>query len=693
METESEQEKNLSDVSLQLGEGVRLIDRGDGSFLCVAPSGQSRVILEQKEAELAAACDGKTLSEIAIQFYERDKFVPFGLLVTLVRRLARQQLLVKYRQINRLVGVDKQRKSFKRRLFEIDLVRSQRAKVKIVRSAAENTNNDFSSVGLIGAFILLLFGVALGWSQRPEFSGVLLPAGDPFLGLIAGYGALSFLVTARYMVLAAVGYLSGGAIYPWRLRLYMGILGLDVGSLAVEHCHKNKRSLGWLLALCVPLVVIMASWFVKFFFLDGHFLINELVNLLQTISWFFLLLEMCPYLPTSAGRLYQTVGERSERDAGGLSYLRRKMLKRTFLGDFFQGERILLLWVTLAFLWSTLAFTGAFELNKKNIGPLIISLSEADTIGLWAVVIQIISLTALVVSVTIGFMVLLGSFVWGVRGAFFGERQLKPADPLKRNEVERLLKETPIFHQCSDDEIHRLVDRMSTVAFSPGGKIIKQGEPGEKFFILASGFADVSVENESGMDNVVARLGPGDTFGEQALLSDMPRTATVVGKSNGTVLALPRDGFEEIVQEKSIVTVEKLVQGASLLHNSPFFQDLEPDAVEQLLRHLEQVAFESGQTVFSKGDDGDYFYIVMEGEFLVLNGEGEAVAVLGPGDPFGEIALIANVSRTATIRAQTKGRVFRCSRDQFFSFFLAHLDYGVRIEELGASRFNEGDSN
>ena len=75
-------------------------------------------------------------------------------------------------------------------------------------------------------------------------------------------------------------------------------------------------------------------------------------------------------------------------------------------------------------------------------------------------------------------------------------------------------------------------------------------------------------------------------------------------------------------------------------------------AVEQLARGLEPVRVPAGRAVFHQGDPGDRFYVIETGAADVV-GDGRLVTTLGPGDGFGEIALLRRVPRTATVRAVT----------------------------------------
>jgi len=94
-----------------------------------------------------------------------------------------------------------------------------------------------------------------------------------------------------------------------------------------------------------------------------------------------------------------------------------------------------------------------------------------------------------------------------------------------------------------------------------------------------------------------------------------------------------------------------------LLRRQPIFAPLPLIAIEQLARALTSQDVTSGEDVVRQGAPGDKFYLVDRG-VLCVSVDGRPVRSLGPGDAFGETALLGDVARTATISALTDGRVF-----------------------------------
>jgi MFS family permease len=101
-----------------------------------------------------------------------------------------------------------------------------------------------------------------------------------------------------------------------------------------------------------------------------------------------------------------------------------------------------------------------------------------------------------------------------------------------------LLREMPIFAPLSPPVLEGLAARLVPVHAAAGEAIVREGEIGDRFYVISSGEVEVSIGGEER-----AAQGPGDHFGEIALLRDVPRTATVTARTDTDLLALEREDF------------------------------------------------------------------------------------------------------------------------------------------------------
>jgi CRP-like cAMP-binding protein len=108
-------------------------------------------------------------------------------------------------------------------------------------------------------------------------------------------------------------------------------------------------------------------------------------------------------------------------------------------------------------------------------------------------------------------------------------------------EVE-LLRGLPLFAPLPPATLEHLAASLVRVRAAPGMEITRQGEVGDRFYVVDDGDLDVTIDGKP-----AATLGAGDHFGEIALLRDVPRTATVTARTDSSLLALERDEFVSAV--------------------------------------------------------------------------------------------------------------------------------------------------
>jgi MFS family permease len=104
----------------------------------------------------------------------------------------------------------------------------------------------------------------------------------------------------------------------------------------------------------------------------------------------------------------------------------------------------------------------------------------------------------------------------------------------------------------------------------------------------------------------------------------------------------------------------------ALLRQNPIFAPLSEPTLEQLAGGLDELGVSAGEVVIRQGDKGDLFYLVKEGDLDVAQ-NGKTIQSLGPGDSFGEIALLRDVPRTASVMAKTPAVLYTLGRAEFLA--------------------------
>ncbi|MHB8575011.1 MAG: ABC transporter transmembrane domain-containing protein [Dehalococcoidia bacterium] len=110
------------------------------------------------------------------------------------------------------------------------------------------------------------------------------------------------------------------------------------------------------------------------------------------------------------------------------------------------------------------------------------------------------------------------------------------------------LRRVPIFASLDGDVLATVASRLTTERFATGDDIVREGELGDKLYLLVAGEADVLAKDATGSERPFAVLRAGDYFGEIALMYDVPRTATVRVRTPASVYALDRDSFLALLE-------------------------------------------------------------------------------------------------------------------------------------------------
>ena len=237
--------------------------------------------------------------------------------------------------------------------------------------------------------------------------------------------------------------------------------------------------------------------------------------------------------------------------------------------------------------------------------------------------------------------------------------------------------------------------------FVPGEVLVAQGDLTRSFYAIVSGTCSVHIKSSKGIESQVSRLGPGDTFGELAFFYDRPRAATVKAESRVVAFRLDDKALDRIVQQDERFKRKIARRGVirSLLDAQYLFSHID-DAyrIEKLADSFVEEVVDPGEVIIRQGDrvdDASKLYFLIGGSCDVFVSKQHRpfvqVGQLYPGDSFGELALLYDSPRAATIQCSGDEKCILLSLDRksFEEFALkgrqavhstfskhASLDYG-----------------
>lgn len=247
-----------------------------------------------------------------------------------------------------------------------------------------------------------------------------------------------------------------------------------------------------------------------------------------------------------------------------------------------------------------------------------------------------------------------------------------------RVEAAKLIDALPMFEDLPEEVLSDLAGRVHLRSVPPGKPIIRQGDRPDAFYVVRRGtFHVVEEDPETQKERVLRVVGSGEAFGELGLVDGRPRTATVRAVEDAQVYEIDKSTFDHLLADMiHVPEFGPTLQAAAELRALPPFAALEASQLAELLEHGEWFSAAPGHTIIEQGDVGDSFYVIGSGQVEVSTGE-VLLATQGRGEYFGEIALLMDVPRTATVVAKTPARLFRLDREGFDNVVGAALRRGA----------------
>jgi CRP-like cAMP-binding protein len=134
---------------------------------------------------------------------------------------------------------------------------------------------------------------------------------------------------------------------------------------------------------------------------------------------------------------------------------------------------------------------------------------------------------------------------------------------LRKNAKVELISKVPLFAGCSKRELNGVAAVADEIDVREGTTLIREGDRGKEFFVIIEGTARVTRNGRKVND-----LGPGDWAGEIALITDSPRTATVVSTSPGKLLVVTDRAFRSVLEEAPSISLKLMKTLGERLHSS-----------------------------------------------------------------------------------------------------------------------------
>jgi CRP-like cAMP-binding protein len=265
---------------------------------------------------------------------------------------------------------------------------------------------------------------------------------------------------------------------------------------------------------------------------------------------------------------------------------------------------------------------------------------------------------------------------------------LEPDPALMR--VRATLPKIPLFSDLEPNPFRELIERCPLRRFGAGDQVFEEGALGNSFFVICAGSVRVIRSSPDGPKEV-AVLPEGSFFGEMAILSDAPRTATVVSASDETQLleiSAPllkelSGRYPQMAQALKKFCRQRLL--ANVMNGSALFRPFTKQERRQLIELFRASEVPAGAVILRAGELSEGLYVVLSGQVEVRKGN-EAVARLREGELFGEMSLLTRSPAAASVVALRRTSLLRMPREDFNTIMMTHPQILELVSELAEDR-------
>jgi CRP-like cAMP-binding protein len=230
----------------------------------------------------------------------------------------------------------------------------------------------------------------------------------------------------------------------------------------------------------------------------------------------------------------------------------------------------------------------------------------------------------------------------------------------------------PLLSELSEAAFRRVLGTLGVRRLPDKALVIREGEPGQSFFFVAAGAVRVYDTDGTGKQKDLAKLHENAIFGEMALLSARPRSASVEVVGEADLLEVTRESLaalagelDQVAAALSEFTRDRLL--SNLMATSPLFRPFSRTQQRDLLRRFTSHDVAPGTAIIRQGDEGRGLFLVLSGDVEVAStapdGSPVPLGTLRAGDVFGEMSLIRGGPTSATVQAASAATVLFLARE------------------------------
>ncbi len=261
----------------------------------------------------------------------------------------------------------------------------------------------------------------------------------------------------------------------------------------------------------------------------------------------------------------------------------------------------------------------------------------------------------------------------------------------------RRFTQLPIFAEIPPATMQAMAGRLMLQHVPAGERVYRVGEAGDALYLIEQGEIELTEENASGVVEEKARIAPGGFFGEMGLFAGLIRTEDATATRNTNLWVLHKKDLDELTAQHPALgralsqsVANRLSNGNAEVDEERFRQfellaDLGEADLRPVIERLRPTRYRAGEQIYRVNTPPDTLYLIEKGSVHVQPLSGGAWT-LGPGESFGERALLTNQPHNTTVTAESDVDVWTLSKQDFETLMNRHPSLAINMSRMLSQR-------
>lgn len=248
-------------------------------------------------------------------------------------------------------------------------------------------------------------------------------------------------------------------------------------------------------------------------------------------------------------------------------------------------------------------------------------------------------------------------------------------------------KKNILISHLDESKITELLSIGKVYSYEAGFSLYEDGDYIDSIYYVIEGSLEVSKENQFGMEEKISSLYPGDIIGIEQILEAKSAQNKVSAHSKVILLKFHLEDIQHLLNKEDKKLLKK-ISLCSYAAKIPLFQNIPTEKIAKMIFASEVVNFPEGYNLVEQGEKDKSFFIIISGQVEIIKDE-KSLKTLQSGDFFGELALITNSPRSASVKTLKETQLLIICSKEFWKLMHENLELALAIEDVGQKRIRE----